>query len=225
MTICIAALYGDAEGCILCSDQMTTARIPIAYEFESDEVSKIVKAGDKLTTYALIAGDVLFSYEVIQEARKNYESVGITAVSGLAESFRQSYQLIRRTRIIRSELEPRGLDIDSYYKNHQKLLQNVVITIDKIFKEANMGVDLIIAGKEDSKCSIYTIANPGQIVCNDPIGYSAIGTGAPHAVYYLIESGYKKSLDRESVEKLVIAAKKRAQVAPGIGIKTTTISI
>jgi len=41
MTVCIAALYDDGKGCVLTSDQMTTAHFPIGYEFESDEVEKL----------------------------------------------------------------------------------------------------------------------------------------------------------------------------------------
>ena len=47
MTVCIAALYDGCGGCYLISDQMTTAHFPIGYEFETDDISKIIKLGDK----------------------------------------------------------------------------------------------------------------------------------------------------------------------------------
>ena len=59
MTVCIAALYGNGAGCILVSDKMTTARIPLMYEFENEEVEKIAKIADNI--YVMISGDVFFA--------------------------------------------------------------------------------------------------------------------------------------------------------------------
>ena len=46
MTICIAALYDNGKGAVLASDQMITASIPIGYEFEHQEITKIVPLSD-----------------------------------------------------------------------------------------------------------------------------------------------------------------------------------
>lgn len=67
MTVCITALYADCGGCYLISDEMTTAHFPIGYEFESEDISKIIKLNGK--TYTLTTGDVLFASEVVAEAQ------------------------------------------------------------------------------------------------------------------------------------------------------------
>lgn len=59
MTVCIAALFGNRQGAMLASDQMVTARIPIGYEFEHQEITKIVPITDPASIYVLAAGDVL----------------------------------------------------------------------------------------------------------------------------------------------------------------------
>lgn len=223
MTICIAALYDNCSGCVMASDQMTTAHFPIAYEFESDEVEKIVHVGD--FTYVLIAGDVLFANEIIKATRRQYGDRNIEAMDALVEAARQSYQTVRKQHLIQTELEARGLDLNSYYQGQQKLLPGLVQTIDLAFRTYNPGVDLIIAGKDNSGCHIYTIQNPGESRCHDPIGFAAIGTGGPHAIYSLIEGKYKKSLSREKADELVRKAKERSEVAPGVGKGTTIESI
>lgn len=43
MTICIAALYKNGEGCILASDRMVTVHFPMGYEYENEEVKKIIE--------------------------------------------------------------------------------------------------------------------------------------------------------------------------------------
>lgn len=225
MTICIAALYENGKGCVLVSDQMTTAHFPIGYEFENDEVEKIVRLNDAISVYALISGDVLFANEVIEAVRKEADSQGITATPVIAELFRKSYQDIRKQHIIRNELESRGLDINTYFQNQKNLLPQIVQLLDNIFRQYNPRVELIVAGQSETKYQIFTVVNPGDSTCHDPIGYATIGTGAPHAMYSLIESGYKKSMDKETVEKLLKRAKQRSQVAPGVGRETKIITI
>ncbi len=225
MTICIAALYNNGKGIVFASDQMVTAHFPIGYEFENDEVEKIVGMCNDAPIHALISGDVLAANEIIEAARKDAESQGISAVMGIAELLRKAYQTVRTTVVVRNELEPRGLDMPAFYSNHQRLHPTVVQQIDSALATYNMEVELIIGGKGESKCGIYTIINPGQSMCNDPVGHSAIGSGAPHATYSLIESGYKKSMGKEAVEKLVREAKARSEVAPGVGKATNVIII
>lgn len=225
MTVCIAALYDNGKGCVLVSDQMITAHFPIGYEFENEEVEKIVQVSPPVSVYALISGDVLFANEVIEGARKEIATQGITVASGIAELFRKSYQNVRRQRIIRNELEPRGLDISTYYQNHKNFFPNIIQLIDTAFKTYNPRVEFIVAGQGETGCHIFSIVNPGDSICHNPIGYVTIGTGAPHAMYSLIESSYKKSMDKETVEKLLKKAKQRSEVAPGVGRETRIITI
>jgi len=225
MTVCIAALYDSGKGCVLVSDQMTTAHFPIGYEFENDEVEKIVQVNASISVYALIAGDVLFANEVIEGVRKEIATQGTTVTSGIAELFRKSYQDARRQRIIRNELEPRGLDLPTYYQNHKNILPQIIQLIDNAFKTYNPRVEFIVAGQGEATCHIFTIMNPGDSICHNPIGYAAVGSGAPHAMYSLIESNYKKSLDKTKVKELVEKAKQRSEVAPGVGKDTKVIVI
>lgn len=225
MTICIAALYENGKGCVLASDQMTTAHFPIGYEFENEEVKKIIKVRETTVAYLLIAGDVLFANEVLEAVRKDVEAKGITATPIIAESFRHHYQNVRKQHIIRNELEPRGLTIDSFYAAHQRLVPQIVQLIDNAFKTWNPRTELIIAGLGESCCSIFSIVNPGDLFCHDAIGFMAVGSGAPHAVYSLIESGYKKSMDEQTVHTLVEKAKRRSEVAPGVGRGTEILNI
>ncbi len=225
MTICIAALYGGGEGCVLASDQMTTAQIPIGYEFENDEVEKIIKIRADTKVYVLIAGDVLFANEVIETARTEANSQGITATPILADLVRGAYQDVRKLHIIRHEIEARGLTIDSYYQNHQRLLSQIVQMIDNAFMRWDPMVQFIVAGMGDTLCNIITVTNPGDSICHDAIGFAAVGSGAPHAMYSIIESDYKKSMDKVTVEKIVRQAKERSEVAPGVGKETRMVTV
>ncbi len=221
MTVCIAALYDNGKGGILAADQMTTAHIPIGYEFESNEVEKIVQLRDSV--YVLISGDVLFAHEIIRAAKELMTERNADQVAILAELVRCAYQDVRRRYVIQTQLEPRWLGLDSYYGSQQKLITAIVQMIDQSFLSWNPGTDLVVAGKDASDCHIYTVHNPGVMTCHDPIGFVAIGSGGPHATYSLIESEYKKSLGKETVEDMVEKAKARSEVAPGVGKATTKV--
>jgi len=225
MTICIAALYENGKGCVLASDQMTTAHFPLGYEFENEEIKKIIKVRETTVAYLLSAGDVLFANEVLEAVRKDVDSKGITVTPIIAELFRQHYQNVRKQHIIRNELEPRGLTLDSFYAAHQRLLPQLVMMLDTALKMANPRTELVVAGFSESCCSIFSIVNPGDLFCHDAIGFAAVGSGGPHAVYSLIESGYKKSMDAKTVYELVEKAKHRSEVAPGVGRGTEIISV
>lgn len=225
MTICIAALYGKGQGCILASDLMVTAHFPIGYEFERTDVEKIIKVAPNISVYVAVSGDMLVADEMIHTARREAESQGVTTTPNIAELVRKAYQSVRLQTIVQNELEPRGLDLMTYYNSQQRLLPQVVQMIDRTLSEHNMGIELIVAGKGENTCNLFVIMNPGQTICSDPIGFSAIGSGAPHAIYSLIESGYQRDMNKEKVKELVLKAKERSQVAPGVGTVTTVIEV
>ena len=226
MTVCIAALYGDGAGVVLASDRMVTAHIPIGYEFEYKENAKIVELDEAASVFALIAGDVLRGNEIFDLAKSELtlKGGGCTA-SEAAEIVRSSYQKVRLTNVIHRELEPRGLDLNDYYGRHQTLLPQVVQMIDQALSSSDLGVGILIAGSNSPAHTIHTILNPGTIHDNSSIGHGAIGSGAPHALYSLIEASYTPSLDKDAVVDLVERAKRRSEVAPGVGKETTMVVI
>ena len=227
MTVCIAALYGDGEGVVLASDRMVTAHIPIGYEFEHQENTKIVDLVGANSTHALVAGDVLRGNEILKIAQElmAQRDSGVSA-SEAAEIIRGTYQQVRLTNITHRELEPRGLDINSFYARHQQLSQQIVQIIDQALCSIDLGIEMLIAGPNNGNIhTIYTILNPGTIHDNSAIGHGAIGSGAPHALYSLIEDSYTLTLSKEEVIELVKKAKTRSEVAPGVGKETTIVVI
>ena len=84
---------------------------------------------------------------------------------------------------------------------------------------------MLVVGPNGQSHTIHTVLNPGIILDNSSIGHGAIGSGAPHAMYSLIEGSYTPSLNRDKVQELVAGAKARSEVAPGVGTETTIVTI
>lgn len=222
MTICIAALAEEGKKVVIASDQMITANIPIAYEFETDDVKKIFHLSNN--SCVLTAGNALFAHEMVTKASKRIAENNISKIEEIAEVMRQEFANLRFKFISRNILEPRGLTLDSYRQIQTKMVAGVVGEIENALVNWNVGVELIVAGYNEEECHIYTITNPGQVICHDSIGYVCVGSGAPHATYYFIGSKYKKNYDLDSLKRLVRIAKKKSEVAPGVG-KATTVEV
>ena len=227
MTVCIAAFYGGGKGVVLASDRMVTAHIPIGYEFEHQEDTKIVNLARTNSTHALVAGDVLRGNEVLKLAQELMaQKDSDVSASEAAEIIRGAYQQVRLTNISHRELEPRGLDLNNFYARHQQLSQQIVQIIDQALCGLDLGVEMLIAGPNNGNMhTIHTIVNPGTVHDNSAIGCGAIGSGSPHALYSLIENSYTRTLSKEKVIELVKKAKTRSEVAPGVGKETTIVVI
>jgi 20S proteasome alpha/beta subunit len=224
MTICIAVLAENSTKIVIAADQMITANIPVSYQFETENVKKIYPIPGK-NAVIMTAGNAIAAYEIVEKVkRKIAASAETETVEQIAEIARSIYQDVRRRQVVERFLNTRGLDLGTYLSNQRALHEGVVSEIEKALQGWSIDVDLIIAGGDSDSCHIYNVSHPGVTDCHDPVGYVCVGSGSPHAMYYLIGSKYKKSMKVEDVKKLVSGAKKRSEVAPGVG-KHTTIEV
>lgn len=121
----------------------------------------------------------------------------------------------------RSLLRPRGLDLGSFYGSHQALNPNIVAMIDQQMQQFNLGVELLLAGVDTTGAHIYAVANPGPPEnLHDPIGYAAVGSGTIHALQAFIGFGHSASAEYHETVFRAYAAKRRSEVAPGVGLDT-----
>lgn len=229
MTICIAALADGGKSLILAADQMITANIPISYQFETDDIAKIYPLTD--TASVLMAGNVLYAHEILENARRQVTAADIKqnepqTIEQITEILRVEYQNYRRNLVVKKFIEPRGLNLQAYYQLQRTLHDAVTQEIEKNLTELNIGVELIVAGHNtEVGCHVYSIVHPGVSTSHGVIGYVCVGSGAPHATYHLIGSDYKKTMGREEVRGIVTEAKKKSEVAPGVGSKTTIVEL
>lgn len=216
MTVCIGALAENKKSVVLATDQMITASIPIPYEFETDDVKKMYNLTDNVAV--LTAGNALFAHEIIENSIKAINASNPTTIEIIAEIVRKTYQDFRRNLVIKQYIEPRGLSLVDYYNLQQKLNIGVVQEIENQLTNYNIGTELILAGHNSTdECHIFSVTHPGVLISHDAIGYVCIGSGAPHAMYYIIGSKYSKSQTLKEVEGIVRRAKKKGELAPGVG--------
>ncbi len=224
MTICIAAMAEGGKKVVTAVDRMVTANFPIPTEFETVDVPKIYTLAEN--ALAMSAGNALTAFEIVERAKAQISDQQITKIEQITEVVRRSYQDYRRHLVVERYLEPRGLSLDSYYGMQQKLVLGVVQEVELQLTSFNLGVELIVVGcRDNDECHLFTVTHPGVSNLHDAIGHVSIGSGAPHVMYFFIGSNYRKSLPVEEVEKLVKEAKKKSEVAPGVGRQTEVMII
>lgn len=218
MTVCVAALCDGGQGVVLAADHMITAHFPIGYEFEDDRFSKVHRIS--ANAYAMFAGDVVSGDAIVEMARNAVRDNGMSNVGEIAALVSSVYGQYRHMQAAQLCLSPRGLTLERYYELHPVLNPGIVGSIDEALMTHNIGVECIVVGRTKDTYSIHAVHHPGMSSCVDAIGYTAVGSGAPYILLSLLGDKYHKSLPSDKVHKMVQCAKKKSEVAPGVGTES-----
>ena len=85
-------------------------------------------------------------------------------------------------------------------------------------------VQAIVMGVDTSGGHIYVCDN-GGVTCQDSVGFASIGIGHWHANSQFMFSGHTKGRPMQESLLITYFAKKRAEVAPGVGMHTDMLMI
>ncbi|HEY8864710.1 MAG TPA: hypothetical protein VIO37_11135 [Candidatus Dormibacteraeota bacterium] len=224
MTICMGAICKDkadqvARAVVVASDRMVTWAQLTQFEHRVPKFHLMAPA-----VVGLSAGDALVGTRLIEEALPT--AAKATSVAEIAESLANSYAAIRISSAEADILRPRGLTMDSYYQMHQSMMVNVVGMLDQQLLGYDLGVELLLAGVDAAGGHLHTIHNPaGRYLTHDVIGAAAVGSGALHAVQSMIEFRHFGEEALMDTIFRVYAAKRRAEVAPGVGNETDMLYV
>jgi hypothetical protein len=175
---------------------------------------------------ALTAGDALAYAELFDDVKADIEANSQSGVDNIVFKIKESYKSLRKRAILERILSPRAFDeFDTFYAKQQILLKDVVLAIQRQIDNYNYGLEILVCGIQADGAHLYTIVNPGTSICFDTLGFHAIGTGSIHAINTLIARECHPDKSLEEVLLIVYEAKKRAEVAPGVGATITDFSL
>lgn len=218
MTICIGAICNKGRAAIVASDRMVTSNFP-AIEFEHTQ-KKIVP----LTKYCLIstAGNALKPIEIIPRLKTLVqEKLKTPNIEYIVENAGEIYQFIRSKEAESNHLKPRTITSELFYTRGTQIFpHDIFAVIDSRFHQHDLGIILLIVGIDSKGAHVFTIRNPGIFDCYNSIGFHAIGSGALHSLQTFISCRYKVEYDLTEALNIVYAAKKAAEVAPGVGLES-----
>jgi 20S proteasome alpha/beta subunit len=219
MTVCIGAICADqaheaANALVVASDRMVT--MGGFYEFEH-EVPKLTPIGNKVV--ALIAGDAARGAGIVRDVA-SFAKAGTHSVSTIVQRTCDLYVEHRQRQVEADVLLPRGMTLERLLQG-VGLNPQVLFGIDQTMAQYPYGVELLIGGVDDAGAQLYVVVNPGGSFSDvRGIGFTAIGSGAIHAVQSMIGFGHVPFRGLRETVFAVYASKRRAEVAPGVGKDT-----
>jgi len=80
--------------------------------------------------------------------------------------------------------------------------------------------EAIVVSGDGESAHIYHVDRDSLATCRDDVGFVAIGAGEPHAKSQLMSTQYNNGMNFPTALGLLYAAKKRAEMAPGVGKET-----
>lgn len=174
----------------------------------------------------MVAGDAAFQAEILFKVQadiaahvKASPTVWLS-VEQVSQMYVGHYNAVRFKKAENKILAPLGMDGPSFINNQQRMSPQLV---DKLAVELlNFEVPesaTIFTGVDTAGAHIYTAHN-GVMSCNDVVGFSAIGAGAWHADSQLMFAAHTKWKVFAEALLTTYSAKKRSEVAPGVGAAT-----
>jgi hypothetical protein len=231
VTVCIAALCHDPPydiHVVCAADRMMTAGVggDADIEYEPLGTPKLLAVTNSIAM--MPAGDGFVQSEIVQ--RMSPEIVDrIVAdpkrwfgVREVAEMYCKHYDEVFQERANAQVFVRYGIDFNTFKNRNKDLapatIGNIVEEM-RTFQAEYPGVWTIFAGLEPRGAHIYSVLE-NTIYCHDGSGFAAAGVGARHASsqFMLARHSIKKTL-AETV-RLAYFAKKRSEVAPGVGTLT-----
>lgn len=224
VTVCVAAMFGGSS-IIGASDRMLTAG---DVEFEPQQ-TKII--GLTTSIALMVAGDSSMQAEVLQNlwaaTKMKIDSAPDVwlDVRYVVEKYSDFYNEARFRRAERSILAPLGLNNESFISKQREMDPGLVRQIStELLNFESPTIQVIFTGLDNSGPHIY-VAHNGDISCRDNVGFAAIGAGYWHANSQMMFAGHTRFKLFPETLLLVFSAKKRAEVAPGVGKATDMFMI
>jgi hypothetical protein len=232
VTVCVAAICKalppneNFSMIVGAADRMLTAG---DIEFEP-EVPKIVPLTNSI--FVLLAGDSSLQTEIMQKVysvttpRIQSDPTNWIKVRDAAELYANFYNKIRLREAEDVILTPLGLTIDTFAEKQRMMAPELVheIASNLTHFQLQSSVAAIVCGVDNSGAHIYVVRG-SSVECRDVVGFAAIGAGDWHSNSQFMFAKHTRSKSFSETLLLTYAAKKRAEVAPGVGSATDMFAV
>jgi hypothetical protein len=222
VTVCVAAICTD-DTVIGASDRMITSG---DIQFEPPQ-TKIINISTSIAV--MIAGDTAIQTEVLYRTRADVarrieaQPEEWWRVSDVAELYRKYYNEAVARRSEQAILAPLGLTHATFLAQQRGMSPQLVRQIaTELLNFEAPAAEVIISGVDNMGLGdtpmphIYVVSN-GRVSCQDVVGFAAIGAGYWHAESQFMFARHTRAKPPAESLLLTYAAKKRAEVAPGVG--------
>jgi hypothetical protein len=224
VTVCIAVLFSwnfntslenprFGKGAITASDRMITAA-DVQYEPQQTKAAYFGKS------MLLVAGDMAIHSQAIADAEKEVRGRDLPP-HDIARIYGRCIQAINRHQAETEILAPLSLNTDTFLAQQKDFSHGFVeLVTSQLQNRRPVDSEALIVGSDGENSHIYQIDSYGNDVCLDALGFGAIGIGAWHAKSRLMQIGHTSTRLWAASLASIFAAKKNAEIAPGVGTHT-----
>ena len=220
MTICISAICENYNMIVTASDRMITTG-DVQFEPDSRKVIPLTRS-----IFLLIAGDTPLQYEIIRQLKIDVDDriekdpTDWLNVSDVADLYAKYYFQVKRQKAENEILRPLGLDSDSFISRQKNMDQDFISKISNAIVYFKMDIiETIITGIDNRGAHIFKFENEKNQDF-DGVGFASIGYGMRHSESEFMFAGHSGFRKLPETLLLAYSAKKRAEVAPGVGEAT-----
>jgi hypothetical protein len=196
-------------------------------QFEPSAGTKIF--GLSSSIFMMTAGDAALSAEITAMVfreisdRIAQEPHRWWMVSEAADLYVKYYNFVRNKRAENQVLSPLHLDGQSFLASLKNMPERLASDLAKELLNFEIpNVSAIFAGIDLAGTHIYTVRND-EVNCVDNVGFAAIGIGGRHASSQFMFARHAWNSPFAGTLLLTYYAKKKAEVAPGVGIGTEMV--
>lgn len=231
MTVCLAGMFRYNHGIdssedwgkaiITVSDRMITAG-DVQYEPLQRKTAHITPH-----ILAMIAGDYSTHSQALIEIHTQIKGDRSRTPYQVALMYGRALQGVKLKEAEDIILAPLGLNADTFLAQQKEMAAASVVDLNaQLQGYSGQDVEAIVAGFDPvmGAFHVYQIDTRGTVRCLDDVGFAAIGIGAWHAKSRLMQVGYTNNWNISAALSSLFAAKKAAEIAPGVG-KSTDIHL
>jgi hypothetical protein len=154
------------------------------------------------------------------QARIEYDPDDWWAVKDVAELYARHYNEVKSKRAERALLAPLRMTMEEFLDRQQDMNSELVARLTSEIINFDAGtVQAIIAGIDVTGPHLWLVHNE-SVRCLDRVGFVAIGAGEWHSKSQFMFAEYSRFTSITTAMRLIYSAKKRAEVAPGVGEAT-----
>jgi 20S proteasome alpha/beta subunit len=232
VTVCIAALmrwnyavpgaapnWGNAA--IVLSDRMITVGDT---QFEPSR-QKVAQITDSIAL--VIAGDYSLHSEAVKRTINHFRARQSASPLDVSVYYGRVIQQLKLKEAEDIFLAPLGLNSDSFLAQQKDMAPHFVSHLTEQLQgyRAEEDVEALVTGGHEARMHMYFIDGRGSVSCLDDLGFGAIGSGSWHARSRLMQVGYSADASFPAAIGLTFAAKRAAEIAPGVGASYTDIHL
>jgi len=221
VTICIATICNESKKVVVASDRMVTAGdLTVAFEHETSKITPLAE-----NCVALTAGSALVRTDLFRAVRNGIHVGAAPPISEMVDRVKEEYLKIRKRQIEEKYFKVRGFDIKWFNENQRALNPDIAYRLDNQLETYRFNLEILIAGVDGAGAHIYYVYPPCCSECFDSLGYISIGSGERHAESTFIAYRYAPSYSLENGLYMTYEAKRKAEIAVGVGSSTDMADI